>query len=50
LDEFLDYFVKQTVTDESSQLDQLKYHNAALNNIGKLSRDGSDHDHRKDKK
>jgi RHS repeat-associated protein len=43
LDEFLNYFTKKTVDDNSSKADKVQYHNAALRNIGKKERDGSDH-------
>jgi len=43
LDEFLNYFTKKTVDDNSSKADKVQYHNAALRNIGKKERDGSEH-------
>jgi RHS repeat-associated protein len=43
LDEFLNFFIKGSVTDKSSQIDKVNYQNRALENKGQLPRTGSDH-------
>jgi len=43
LDEFLNYFTKKSINDNSPKADKVQYQNAALRNIGKKERDGSDH-------
>ncbi len=43
LDEFLNYFTKKNVDDNSSKADKVQYHNAALRNVSKKERDGSKH-------
>ena len=44
LDEFLNFYVKHSITKESPPIDQVQYQNAALENLKSLKRDGEDHE------
>jgi hypothetical protein len=44
LDEFLNYYVKQTINDSSSPTDEVQFQNAALENQKLPKRDGEDHE------
>jgi hypothetical protein len=43
LDEFLNFYTKQTVNKNSPQIDKVYYQNSDLRNLGSLERDALDH-------